>query len=71
MGKIVLYSTGCSRCSVLKNKLTSKHLAFEEVNDVVEMAKLGITTVPWLAVDGQMMDFAEAVRWVNAQEVQA
>lgn len=71
MGKIVLYSTGCPRCSVLRNKLTSKHVAFEEVNDVDEMAKLGITTVPCLAVDGQMMEFADAVRWVNAQEVQA
>ena len=71
MGKVVLYSTGCSRCQVLKNKLTSKRLAFEEVNDVKEIAKLGISTVPWMSVDGQMMDFAEAVRWVNAQEVQA
>ncbi len=69
MGKIVLYSTGCPRCTVLKSKLNSKHIAFEEVNDVDQMEQIGISTVPWLSVNGELLEFADAVRWVNMQGV--
>lgn len=34
---------------------------------VEEMLSLGITSVPVLCVDGQMMDFANAVKWINNQ----
>lgn len=67
--KIVLYSTGCPRCTVLKSKLNSKHIAFDEVNDVDQMEQIGISTVPWLSVNGELLEFADAVRWVNMQGV--
>lgn len=69
MEKIVLYSTGCPRCTVLKSKLNSKHIAFDEVNDVDQMEQIGISTVPWLSVNGELLEFADAVRWVNMQGV--
>lgn len=69
MEKIVLYSTGCPRCTVLKSKLNSKHIAFEEVDDVDQMEQIGISTVPWLSVNGELLEFADAVRWVNMQGV--
>lgn len=31
------------------------------------MLGLGITSVPVLDVDGEMMDFQEAVKWINEQ----
>lgn len=65
--KKVLYSTGCPRCEVLKKKLAEKNIDYTEVTSVDEMLGLGITQVPMFSVDGKLMDFREAVDWVNNQ----
>ena len=62
---IILYSTGCPKCKVLKSKLEAKHIEFVENNSVVEMTELGITQVPVLSVCGILLDFKKAVDWVN------
>ena len=62
---IILYSTGCPKCKVLKSKLVAKNIEFVENNSVEEMTGLGITQVPVLAVDGELFDFKQAVDWVN------
>lgn len=69
MEKVVLYSTGCPRCNVLKKKLAEKGIEFEECSDIDEMKELGITTVPMMRVSNDALDFVAAVQWVNAQEV--
>lgn len=69
MEKIVLYSTGCPRCNVLKKKLAEKGIEFEECADVEEMKEIGITAVPMMRVSNDVLDFVAAVQWVNAQEV--
>lgn len=63
--KIVLYSTGCPRCNVLKTKLKNKDILFEEVNDEDIMINKGFDSVPILEVDGKSYDFKEAVEWIN------
>ncbi len=63
--KIILYSTGCPRCDVLKRKLDSKGVSYEENRDTDAMRELGIRFVPMLAAGDRLMGFAEAVRWVN------
>lgn len=65
---IVLFSTDCPRCKVLKSKLNAKNIKYTENNDTDEMIRLGITMVPVLKVDGVMKNFAEANQWVNEQE---
>ena len=65
---IVLYSTGCPRCKVLETKLKQKNVEYTECNDVFVMQEKGITTVPCLAIDGEIMDFGKAVKWVNSLE---
>lgn len=65
---VVLYSTGCPKCKVLTNKLNEKGIEFTENNSVEQMTTLGITQVPVLSVDGQLMQFADAVKWVNLQQ---
>lgn len=67
MADIILYSTGCPRCDVLKDKLDTKSVSYNENNSVDEMTALGILEVPVLSVGGQMMNFKEAVEWVNNQ----
>lgn len=72
MEKIVLYSTGCPRCNVLKKKLAEKGIEFEECADVEEMKEIGITAVPMMRVgNDDVLDFVAAVQWVNAQEARA
>lgn len=65
--KIILYSTGCPKCKVLKHKLEEKGIAYTENNAVDEMLSLGIAQVPVLSVDGELLDFKLAVEWTNLQ----
>lgn len=62
---IILYSTGCPKCNVLKSKLAEKKIEFVENNSIEDMTELGITQVPVLSVCGALLDFKKAVTWVN------
>lgn len=62
---IILYTTDCPKCNVLKSKLQKKNIEFTENNAVDEMLALGITQAPVLSVDGELLDFKSAVIWVN------
>lgn len=64
---IILYSTHCPRCNVLKSKLDEKHIEYTENNNVDEMIDLGIMSAPALKVDDTLMLFKEAIDWVNQQ----
>ena len=66
--KVTLFSTGCPKCKVLKSKLDSKKIKYDVVDDVDEMLRLGMTTVPCLGVDDKIMNFKESVDWVNTVE---
>ena len=62
-----LFSTGCPKCTILKKKLSQKDIKYTEVNDIQQMLDMGLQSVPWLEVDGQMMDFDQANKWINEQ----
>lgn len=64
---IILYSTGCPMCNVLKMKLKAKNIAYEENNSIEDMVALGIESVPVLSVNGELKTFNEANDWVNKQ----
>lgn len=64
----ILYSTGCPKCKVLKNKLSDHNVEFIEINDKNIMVEKGIVAVPMLEVNGDMFDFANAVRLINEME---
>lgn len=69
MDVVTLYSTGCPRCAVLKHKLSENSIEYTESNDIDKMAELGIQSVPVLEVNGELLDFSEAIRWVNAVNI--
>jgi hypothetical protein len=69
--EIILYSTGCPKCNVLKKKLAAKDITYTENNDTEQMASLGIDAVPVLSVDGKLLNFQEAAAWINESEVNA
>jgi glutaredoxin len=62
---IILYSTGCPKCKILKKKLEDKNIDYVENDDIETMISLGIEQVPVLSVDKKLFQFAEAVKWVN------
>lgn len=62
-----LFSTGCPKCQILEKKLAQKGIEYVEVNDTQQMLDMGLKSVPWLEVNGQMMDFNQANKWINEQ----
>ena len=68
MSKVTLYSTGCPQCNVLKKKLDSKGIPYQENKDREAMQTMNFTRVPVLEVDGKRMEFSEANKWINEQE---
>lgn len=69
---VILYSTGCPKCNVLKQKLNNKLISYTEETSVDKMLGMGITQVPVLSVNGNLLEFAEANEWLNgyhAEEV--
>lgn len=65
--KVILYSTGCPKCRVLKTKLDKKNINYIENNNVEEMLELGFDLLPVLKVDNDIMNFTEANDWINKQ----
>lgn len=65
---IVLYSTGCPRCLILKKKLDQNGIPYQEKTSVEEMLELGITRVPVLKVEDRFLEFVDANDWINKQE---
>ena len=62
---VLLYSTGCPSCTILKQMLERAGISYIENNSVDEMLKLGFLKVPVLCVDGVNMNFADAKKWVE------
>ena len=67
MGKVILYEHGCPRCKVLKTKLDQKGVTYETVNDIEIMKARGFSEAPKLEVNGEIMDFKQAVDWIKEQ----
>ncbi len=66
--RIVLYSTSCPKCGVLEKKLNDAGITYSISADVKKMEELGIEFVPVLSVDGELLQFGDAVNWIKDQE---
>lgn len=65
MENIVLFSSGCPKCKVLKQKLDDKKIKYEVSEDFDELMQQNLQTVPVLKVNGKYYQFSEAIRMVN------
>lgn len=65
---VTLYSTGCPKCEVLKQKLGLAGIQFTVCSDVDKLIDMGFDELPVLSVGGVRMNFAEAVKWINKKE---
>jgi len=64
---IILYSNGCLKCKILKQKLDQKQVIYEECNDIDIMMEKKFMSMPILQVDGEIMNFNEAIKWLINQ----
>ena len=62
---VILYSTGCPKCNILKKKLADAKIDYSVIEDVDVMVSKGLKDVPWLEVDGNLMNFADSSKWIN------
>ena len=47
--------------------MKDKGLAYTIIDDMDEMVAKGFQTAPVLEVNGEAMEFSEAIKWVGAQ----
>lgn len=62
---ITLYTIDCPKCKILEKKLEQANIEYETCKDTNIMAEKGFDFMPVLDVEGQVMNFGEAVKWVN------
>lgn len=67
MGKIILYTNHCPRCTILEKKLKEKNISYETFTDVQQMIDMGFESMPVLQIDEKRMPFKEAIKWVNKE----
>ena len=64
---MILYTKGCVKCEVLKKKLEQKGVSFTiESNNFQKLIDAGIDCIPVLELDNKLMQFEEAVQYVNS-----
>ena len=68
MSNVILYSTGCPKCKVLKTKLDRAGVSYTVEEDVEAMRSIGLLSAPALCVDGELMLFGDAVKWADGQK---
>lgn len=62
---VIVYSTGCPKCKILEKKMNDNGIDYQVVTDVDLMQQKGFMSMPMLEVDGEIMDFGTAIKWVN------
>ena len=63
--EVTLYSNHCPQCKYLTTLLNNKNVKFNEINDEELMLSMGFLSMPQLEVNGEIMKFADALKWVN------
>ena len=64
---IKLYSTHCPQCQTLEIKLDRAGIKYEICDDKEAMAVLGLKAAPALDIGDQILNFSQAIKWVNSQ----
>ena len=55
----------CGKCKVLKAKLNSKGIEYEECQNVDKMQEMGLTNLPVLEINDELLSFEQALKFVN------
>ena len=63
--KVILYTTHCPMCRVLKTKLDKNKIDYEVCEDVQVMIDKGFTHSPVLEVNGAYLTMKDAMKWTE------
>lgn len=63
---IKLYTNHCRKCEILTAKLKEKNVSFEVEDNEETLAALGFDFMPVLEVDGERLQYLDAVNYVNS-----
>lgn len=58
----ILYTTHCPMCKMLKQKLDALNMIYMECDDINIMAEKGITRVPMMQIEGELMGLREVLK---------
>lgn len=64
---MIFYSNDCPKCKILKAKLDQKNIAYETCSDMDVMIDKGFNSMPILEIDGEILNYLEAVNWAKGQ----
>ena len=65
---MILYSNGCPKCDIFKKKLDQKNISFTiEENDFSKLLNAGITRMPVLEINNELLDFEKAIKYINSK----
>lgn len=62
---IILFTIGCPKCNVLKTKLDRAGIHYVICEDKNKMIEQGITLLPMLKINDSILNFNQAVEWIN------
>ena len=65
---VILYTTNCPKCKILKTKLDNKNIQYTIIDDIDEMIRNKFVSLPMLEIDNKTLDFIEANKWLKEQE---
>ena len=66
MDNLILYTTHCPRCEMLKYRLKEKNISYVEETDVDLMKSKGMKTVPYLEIEeGKILNFEDSLKWIE------
>ena len=57
--EVILYSTGCPQCNILKEMLQKKNIIFQIEDNVEKMKELGFSSLPMLSIDNKNLNIKE------------
>ena len=62
---VTLYTIDCRKCKILEKKLNQAGIQYDVCKDRNIMEQKGFDFMPVLDVDGQIMNYSEAINWIN------
>lgn len=67
---VTIYTTPtCDKCGVLKVIMHEQYIDYNEVQDLAILKEKKIFTVPQLEVDGNLLDFGQAFKWLRQGKI--